>query len=198
MRKSAYVAALMIIFLLNLSDARSQSPASGPIRTVLALGRVNGPLQDAMQLNLSRVVIPPGAKVRYTGAPALIYLVTGQLLASVGGDKRPVREGEGIHIPANVEHSFEASPQKESELLVYRLMPDANDTSATPISAPANSAVVHRMKLSPSLKSGPFEFSMTRVTLPAGASRPADNATVPAKAPRSRGRSRVPRASRSS
>jgi hypothetical protein len=28
------------------------------------------------------------------------------------------------------------------------------------------------MKLSSSLKSGPFEFSMTRVTLPAGASRP--------------------------
>lgn len=28
------------------------------------------------------------------------------------------------------------------------------------------------MKLSSSLKSGPFEFSMTRVTLPAGATRP--------------------------
>lgn len=172
MRKMLYLPAFVLVFTLNSADSFSQSPSGGPIRTVLALGRVDGPFQEAMQINLARVVIPPGTPVRYLGASAMVYLTTGQLMATIGNDKRAIHEGEGVHIPANVQASFESSKDGKSELLIYRLLSEASDTAASVMSAPASSTLIHRMKLPSSLKSGPFEFSMTRVTLPAGASRP--------------------------
>jgi len=164
--------ALALLFALGEAAAQSPSPSAGPIRTVLALGRVSGPFQALMQLNLSRVIIPAGASARYVGVAAMIYLTAGAVVVSTGADRRTIRESEGLHIPANVETTLEAPADGKAEMLVYRLMPDTNNDSVSAIGSPASSTVIHRMKLSTSLKSGPFEFSMTRVTLPAGATRP--------------------------
>jgi quercetin dioxygenase-like cupin family protein len=156
----------------SLAAAQSPAPSSGPIRTVLALGRVSGPFQDPMQINLSHVVIPAGATARTAGVSAMIYLTAGTVVASAGADRKTIRENEGFHIPANVETTLAAPADGKVEMLVYRLMPDAKNDPASAIGSPASLTEIHRMKLSSSLKSGPFEFSMTRVTLPAGATRP--------------------------
>src|SRR5262249_30278376 len=67
---------------------------------------------------------------------------------------------------------FETLADGATELLIYRLVPGSSTDPTALMSAPASSTEVHSMRLSPSLKSGPFEFSMTRVTLAAGATRP--------------------------
>ena len=102
----------------------------------------------------------------------MIYLTAGTVVASTGADRKTIRESEGFHIPTNIETSLEASADGKAEMLVYRLMPDSKNEPASAIGSPASSTAIHSMKLSSSLKSGPFEFSMTRVTLPAGATRP--------------------------
>jgi quercetin dioxygenase-like cupin family protein len=170
MRKWEVLGVLLLALPSSFAAAQSPSPSSGPIRTVLALGRLSGPLQDPMQINLSRVVIPAGAIVRTAGVPAMIYVTAGTVVASAGADRKTVRENEGFHVPANVESTLAAHADGKAEILVYRLMPGTKNDPA--LGSPASSTEIHRMKLSSSLQSGPFEFSMTRVTLPAGATRP--------------------------
>src|SRR6185503_9888702 len=120
---TASFSALALVFSLSEAAAQLPSPSAGPIRTVLALGRVSGPFQDPMQLNLSRVIIPPGATARYVGVSAMIYLTAGTVVASTGADRKTIRESEGFHIPTNIETSLEASADAKAEMLVYRLMP---------------------------------------------------------------------------
>jgi quercetin dioxygenase-like cupin family protein len=174
MRKWPALLVLVLAFLPNLRNVHAQSPSSGPIRTVLAIERVSGPIQEPTQLTLARVVIPAGAKTRYLGASAMVYLTAGQAIVSKERDVRTVRENEGFHIPANAEVSFETPTDSKAELLIYRLLGGADATpTAALMGTPASATEVHRMRLSASLmKDGPFEFSMTRVTLPAGATRP--------------------------
>jgi quercetin dioxygenase-like cupin family protein len=170
MRKWTVLGVVALALPVGLAVAQSPPPSSGPIRSVLALGRVSGPFQDSMQINLSRVVMPAGTTARTVGVAAMIYVTAGTLVASTGADRKTIRENEGFHIPANVETTLAAPADNKAELLVYRLMPGTKNDPA--LGSPASSTEVHRMTLSPSLKSGPFEFSMTRVTLPAGATRP--------------------------
>jgi hypothetical protein len=111
-----------------------------------------------MQINLSRAVIPAGATARTVGVSAMVYLTAGEVVVSTGADKKAVRESEGFRIPANVEATLETPGDAKAEMLIYRLMPDTRNDPAAALSSPAICTEIHRMKLSSSLKSGPFEF----------------------------------------
>jgi hypothetical protein len=173
MRKPAFLLASVLLGMPRLAVGQPQLPPSGPIRAVLAIERVNGSFQETVHLNLTRVVIPSGSMVRYLGASAMVYLNDGRASVSKENDRRSLGTGDGLHISANVEVSFETTAGNKAELLVYRLLRGSNADQTPVMGAPASSTEVHRMRLPPSLmQSGPLEFSMTRVTLPTGTTRP--------------------------
>src|SRR4051812_43344375 len=62
------------------SPLAAQTTEKGPVRTVLALGRVATMIETPMYFKLSRVTIPAAATVVYRGAHSMIYLLSGALI----------------------------------------------------------------------------------------------------------------------
>jgi hypothetical protein len=167
-----WFAVLMVTSLFFNSNGGAQTTGQGPIRTVLALGRVQSLVEAPMHFKLSRVSIPSGATVVNRGDPSTIYLLSGSLTVTSNTDKRILQRAEGTFLPSWADATLQAQADAPVEMLQYQLLPLANlDKRA--ISEPASVTELHRMRIpDSSIKPGPYEFSMIRVTLPAGASRP--------------------------
>jgi hypothetical protein len=150
----------------------AQTAGQGPIRTVLALGRVASMVDAPIHFKLSRVSIPAGAAAVYRGDHSTVYLLSGTLAMTAGNDKRTLQQGEGAYLPSGTDVTLQAGANAAAEILQYQLLPAAN-LAKQAVSAPASVTELHRMTIpANTLKPGPYEFSMIRVTLPAGASRP--------------------------
>ena len=159
------------IILSNL-PAVAQTVEKGPVRTVLALGRVSSVVDAPMSFKLSRVSIPGGTSAVYRGAHSLVYVVSGVVTIAVANDVRSVRPKQGAYLPAATDVTIHASEDAAAELLQFELLRSA-DVSKSAMNAPASVTELHQMKIpADALKPGPYEFSMTTVILPAGASRP--------------------------
>jgi hypothetical protein len=159
------------IILSNL-PAVAQTVEKGPVRTVLALGRVSSVVDAPMSFKLSRVSIPGGTSAVYRGAHSLVYVVSGVVTIAVANDLRSARPKEGAYLPAATDVTIHASEDAAAELLQFELLRSA-DASKSALNAPASVTELHQMKIpADALKPGPYEFSMTTVILPAGASRP--------------------------
>lgn len=167
-----WLAAAVASALTLSSPLVAQTIEKGPVRTVLALGRVASMIETPMYFKLSRVTIPAAATVVYRGDHSMIYLLSGALTVSAANDKRALQQGEGTYLPPGIELILQAGAGAVAELLQYQLL--RAPYSATPaMNAPASAVELHQMNIpANALKAGPYEFSMTRVTLPAGASRP--------------------------
>jgi quercetin dioxygenase-like cupin family protein len=167
--RGAGLAAAITIALTSLAAA--QTAGKGPLRTVLALGRLSSIIDAPMSFKLSRVSIPAGEVAIYRGASSMIYVLSGTPAITVANDRRSLQQGEGIHLPPGIEVSIQAGAATD-ELVQYQLGRSA-DLAKSGMSAPASVRDLHEMNIpANALKPGPYEFSMIRVTLPAGASQP--------------------------
>jgi len=125
-----------------------------------------------MHFKLSRVSVPAGATVMYHGDHGMIYLLSGALAVTTGSDTRTLRSTEGAYLPSGIGVTLQAGANAAAEILQYQLLPAANMTKQA-MSTPASVTELHRMSIpANSLKPGPYEFSMTRVELPAEAKGP--------------------------
>jgi mannose-6-phosphate isomerase-like protein (cupin superfamily) len=158
--------------LLVFSTAFAQSAGGGPVRTVLALGRVSTMVAAPMYLKLQRVAIPPGATALYRGDQSTLYVLSGAAAVTNASDKRTLGEGEGVHVAADADVQVQSNGSVPLVMLQYQLSPAANLGNAAWDSR-ASATELQRMAIpAASLRAGPYEFSMTRVTSPAGAPRP--------------------------
>jgi hypothetical protein len=149
----------------------AQTAGQGPIRTVIALGRVASMVDAPMHFKLSRVSIPAGAAATYRGDQSTVYLMSGTLTVLTGNDKRTLQQHEGVYLRPETDVTLQAGADA-AEILQYQLLP-ASNLAKPAMSAPASVTELHRMSIpANALKPGPYEFSMIRVTLPAGAARP--------------------------
>ncbi|TMJ30004.1 MAG: hypothetical protein E6G96_09455 [Alphaproteobacteria bacterium] len=175
MRVSINKIGLVVVVATTFSlifPSTGQTPSKGPIRTVLALGRVSSLVDGPMSLKLSRVSIPAGATALYSGEHSALYLVLGSATVTVANDKRPLQKGEGTYLSPGTESTIQAGADARAEFLHYQLV-HSNDSSKTRVNTPASVIDLHEMKLpAAGLKPGPYEFSMTRVTIPAGGAQP--------------------------
>jgi quercetin dioxygenase-like cupin family protein len=152
--------------------AAPQTAGKGPVRTVLALGRLSSIIDAPMSFKLSRVSIPAGEVAIYRGESSMIYVLSGTPAVTVANDRRSLQQGEGIHLPPGINVSIQADAGATAELVQYQLGRSA-DLAKSVMSAPASVTDLHQMNIpANALKPGPYEFSMIRVTLPAGASQP--------------------------
>jgi len=170
--KSIRFAAVATTILLCSLSAAAQTTEKGPVRTVLALGRVSSMVDAPMFFKLSRVSIPLGASAIYRGDHSLVYVISGAVTVTIANDRRSLRPDEAAHLPPGVDVAVLASADATAELLQFQLVRSA-DLPKTAMNAPASVTELHQMKIPASaLKPGPYEFSMTSVTLPAGAPPP--------------------------
>jgi len=153
-------------------SAAAQPTDKGPVRAVLALGRVPSVVDAPMSIKLSRISLPAGTNATYRGSHSMVYVMKGAVTVTVAGDRRPVRLEEGAYLPPATDVLIQSAADAPAELIQYELVRSA-DAARSGLSSPASVKELHQMKIpADALKSGPHEFSMTRVTLPAGAARP--------------------------
>jgi quercetin dioxygenase-like cupin family protein len=147
---------------------RAQGTATGPVRTVLAAGRVDSVLDR--YLRLEQLKMQPGTSASYGGGPGTIYVASGQVKVSIGADSQMLREGEGSYLPAGANALVTAGTDGPVVLLHFMLAANA-DINKVVWSGQFQIAELHRMSLPAAvLKPGPYEFSMLHVTAAAGAS----------------------------
>jgi len=166
-----HLALAALISTVALSAA-AQPADKGPVRAVLALGRLPSVVDAPMSIKLSRVSLPAGANATYRGSHSMVYVMTGTVTVTVAGERRMVRSEEGVYLPPGADVLIQSAADAPAELIQYELVRSA-DAARPGLSVPASVKELHHMKIpADALKPGPHEFSMTRVTLPPGAARP--------------------------
>jgi quercetin dioxygenase-like cupin family protein len=106
--------------------------------------------------------------VSYFGDNCVIYVVSGALVVTGNSQSQSIQQGEGAFIPANTKTTLQAGAAAPVETLQYQLTAVSNLSGPAP-GAPAVVNELGRMAIpGNTLKPGPYEFSLTRVTLSAG------------------------------
>src|SRR6516164_4853046 len=164
--------------LLALLLALLPSPAfaqNEPIRTArmsLAVGRLPSVVDMPLFVRLYMVNLPAGQLLSYDGSTAMLYDLSGAAAIDIDGTVRSIAEGAAAFVPAGQSANVGASGSEPTNLLLFVLTPRPNQRKPL-LDRPAVTTELYRTP-EPllGLQAGPYELSLTRVTLPAG--MPAD------------------------
>ena len=156
--------------------AWAQSPAAPvpgrPVRTVIASTRLASVVEAPLQVRLLRISVPAAQSVASVGPNGMLYILSGSLGVTVGADHRSLHEGAAVFVPAGSRAVMTAAPGTPAIVLQFSIGSAAELDQAGP-ARPAVVTELHRTREPlPSLRPGPYEFSMTRVTVEKGVPRP--------------------------
>lgn len=161
-------AGVVMLILLASAPAFAQAPApprpTGPIRLLLASGKLPSVVDTPLHFKLLRVTVPAGQSSAYSGPPGVLLPLTGTVTVNVGGEQRTLQEGEGIFVPGGQRAALAAGRSGSATLLHYLLVATA-DLGVDFYEKPATVVELHRTPPIPNLSAGPYELSMTRVTV---------------------------------
>lgn len=159
------VAIALICCLLPIATLAQNQPAS-TVRTLLATGRVGSVVETPLAFRLLSVSLPSTQRASYSGPNAMLYALSGALGLELGGNSQPLAESGGAFIPGGRAATFSASGSEPAKFLLFVLLPVA-DVQKTLIGPPAIVEELYRSpEPLPGLQAGPYEFSLTRVSLP--------------------------------
>jgi quercetin dioxygenase-like cupin family protein len=139
---------------------------------VIASGRLPGVSEGPLHFRLLRATLNPGQATECAGPPGMVYVLSGGIDGVLDGERRSLREGSAVFLPAGQRTTLTAAAGPGTTLLHFVLAP-APELGATPCGRPA---VVTELYRTPQpiagLKPGPYEFGMTRVSVDKGLPRP--------------------------
>jgi quercetin dioxygenase-like cupin family protein len=163
MRMRSLLAAALLCCVIGVGAPAQNQPAS-TVRTLLATGRIGSVVDTPLYFRLLSGYLAAGQSASYSGPDMMLYLLAGSLESAVAGAAQPLIEGGGGFIPAGRAARFSAS--EPAKFLLFVLSPDADHRK--PLLGPP--AAVEELYRSPEplpgLQPGPYEFSLTRVSLP--------------------------------
>jgi quercetin dioxygenase-like cupin family protein len=161
--------AVLALLLATLpSPAFAQSEPTSTARLSLAVGRLPSVVDMPLFFRLYRVSLPAGQLSFYDGSTAMLYALSGAATIDIDGTVRPIAEGAAAFIPAGNAATVGASGSEPTNLLLFVLTPRPNQRKPL-LDRPAAVTELYRTpEPLPGLQAGPYEFSLTRVTLPAG------------------------------
>jgi quercetin dioxygenase-like cupin family protein len=165
---------LLLSLVLIAPVARAQAPAGGgrPVRVVLAGGRLASVVDAPLFYRINRITLAGGQTSAYTGPASMIYGLTGGADVAVDGERSSLREGAATFVPASRPVTLSVPAGSGATLLQFVLATALELDRAMPAS-PAVVTEVHRTSRAiPGLKPGPYEFTMTRVSVERGSPRP--------------------------
>jgi len=148
--------------------ASAQNLPTSTVRTLLAAGRIGSVVDTPLAFRLLSVRLPAAQRVSYNGPPAMAYALSGNTSLELGGTAQALAEGAGAFIPAGKAASFSAAGAQPANFLLFVLLPVTNAPEPL-LGTPAAVEELYRSpEALPGLKPGPYEFSLTRVSLPPG------------------------------
>jgi mannose-6-phosphate isomerase-like protein (cupin superfamily) len=167
MRLRSYSVIALICCVLAIPAVAQNQPAS-TARTLLAAGRVDSVVDTPLEFRLLSVQLMPGQRVSYSGPNAMLYAPAGGVGVDLAGNAQPVAEGSGAFIPTGRAATVAASGPQPVNFLLFVLSP-ASDAQTPLLGPPATVEELYRSpEPLPGLQPGPYEFSLTRVSLPPG------------------------------
>ena len=169
------VAATMVTLLLALpaTGQTPRAPVTGrPVRVVIASGRLSSVTDGPLHFKLLRVTLGGGQTTDCVGPNGMLYVMSGGIEGTFDGEKRTVREGSAVFLPADRRTTLSAIPGPSPVLLHFLLAPPT-DLGSVPCGRTASVAALYETpKPIEGLKAGPYEFTMTRVSVEKGLPRP--------------------------
>ena len=148
--------------------ALAQTQPANTVRALLSVGHLDSVVDAPLHFRLFAVRLPAMERVSYSGPNNMLYVLSGTLTVTLDGNAQTVSEGAGVFIPAGRTAVFGATGIEPGHFLQLVLAPEA-EAQKSPLGAPASSEeLYHTSEPLPGLRAGPYEFSLTRVTLPAG------------------------------
>ena len=159
--------ALVLILVSLTPPAFSQTQPGNMVRTLLAVGRLGSVVDTPLGFKLFAVRLPATGRVAYSGPNSMLYGLSGALTIALDGTTHTISEGAGAFIPAGRAAVFSVPGAEPASFLQFVLSPVAD--SQKPVGDPASVEELYRTpEPLPGLRAGPYEFSLTRVSFPAG------------------------------
>ncbi len=164
--------AVVVVFALLGTEAITQPQSETPAATLLATGHLDSVVNMPVYFRLYRARVPAARHASYRGTSAMLYDLSGASMIEIeGGTAQPFAEGAGTFVAAGQKATISAPASAPTELLVFVL--SALPNQRPPLDLPAVTKELYRTgDPLPDLRAGPYEFSLERLTFPAG--MPAD------------------------
>lgn len=168
------ISALIIVTLgSGISAPLGAQTTPGPsttqptaVRNVLANAGLPSVVDVPLHFKLLRVSIPAGQSTSSRGTNGFLFQMSGILSVTTSGDTRTLRNGDATFVGQGESATLKAAGREPAVFLHFLLLPAA-DLEKVVEGRPAVVTELYRTTASiPSLKSGPYEFTLTRVTLP--------------------------------
>ncbi len=168
--RSCQALALAIGLLLPTLPALSQAEHPDMVGTPLASGRLASVTGMPLYFRLYRAHLPAAQHASYEGSSAIVYDLSGAATIGIeGGATQPLAEGAGALIAASQTVIIRASASEPADLLLFLLTARPNQRRPV-LDRPAVVKELFRTSDPlPGLQEGPYELSLARLTLPAGA-----------------------------
>ena len=164
--RTSSVLALMLVLLAPF--ARAQTPPASTVRTPLAAARLASVVDLPLYFRLYHARLPAAQSTFYQGSNAMLYALSGAAAITIdGGAAQTLAEGAGAFLATGQDVTISAAFSAPADLLLFVLT--ARPNQRPPLDRPAAAVELYRTPDAlPGLEAGPYEFSLTRVTFPAG------------------------------
>ena len=137
-----------------------------PVRNILASAALPTVIDVPLHYKLLRVSIPAGQSTSSRGANGFLFQMSGMLAVTTTSDNRTLRNGDAMFVGRGESATLKAAGPEPAVFLHFLLLPAA-DFEKVVEGSPAGVTELYRTTAPiPSLKSGPYEFTLTRVTFP--------------------------------
>jgi hypothetical protein len=148
------------------TEAQSEIPAP----TLLATAHLEGVANLPYFFRLYRARLPAAQHATYRGSGAMLYDLKGAPAIEIeGGAVQPLAEGAGVFVAAGQAVTVRAPASEPTDLLLFVL--SARPNQPPPLDRPAVTKELFRTgEALPGLNPGPYDFTLARLTLPAGMS----------------------------
>ena len=160
--------AVVLVFALLAMPAVAQPQSESPSPTVLATGHLDSVVELPVYFRLYRVHLPAAQHASYRGSSAMLYDLSGTPAITIeGAAAQPLAQGGGAFVAAGQGVTISASASEPTDLLLLVL--SARPNQKPPLDRPAVTKELFRTgDPLPGLRAGPYEFTLARLTFPAG------------------------------
>jgi quercetin dioxygenase-like cupin family protein len=139
---------------------------STPVRNILGSAGLPTVIDVPLHYKLLRVSVPARQSSNSRGANGFLYQMSGLLAVTTSSDSRTLRNGDAMFVGRGESATLKAAGPEPAVFLHFLLLPTA-DLEKVIEGSPAAVIELYRTAAPiPSLKSGPYEFTLTRVTFP--------------------------------
>jgi quercetin dioxygenase-like cupin family protein len=139
---------------------------STAVRNVLGSAGLPNVIDVPLHYKLLRISIPPRQSTSSRGANGFLFQIVGTLAVTTGGETRTLRNGDALFVGRGESATLKTVGRESAVFLHFLLLPAA-ELDKVVEGSPATVTELYRITAPiPGLKSGPYEFTLTRVTLP--------------------------------